>query len=493
MQKPQPHPLAPASVPNPGQRSYSYGVNVGGQASVAPESIASGYIPDISQVPGYLGSLADHPNYIGSISQIPGYVADISQVPGYVPDLASAPRLHSEAQPQLQNPTTTNQSTPGLGAVPITVLALGGLALTGAAIVSRIRPSGVGATSTPTIGNPPQNGAQPRTTPRTGTGTGSTPGTGTGTPSSPTCGYDSLGIKGEVVQANSKLDQVNLGVTTLGTGISGLNAILTHQVLGQLGAVANTINTVNTTVNTIQGFVKRTWDFLQIDRILSVLTWIAVLHNAYMLSNGLAQTLFSAISNVLDATGLDEFFNLVNSDDEEVDVGQMVGKMTDSFFKSIFGVETVDGIKATWKKYNRIYQAATNMLNSIQSMVFSMVEILETISDYAGKMGNALKKSGVILQNAFNWMNPSANYQNGKFFRYLNNIQETVEIIDEIASEVVSIQDSGRELSDQKEEFDKAVEEAQKKVEDEETKNKTDSTRPEMNITPQDEHKAEGD
>ena len=491
-QKPQPNPLAPSSVPNPGARSYSYGVNVGGQSTVAPESIAGGYIPDISQVPGYLGELSDHPSYVGSLSQIPGYVSDISQVPGYTPNLATAPRLNPEAQPQLQTPTTTNQSTPGLGAVPVTILALGGLGITGAAIVSRIRPSGVGATSTPTIGNPPQNGAQPRTTPRTGTGTGSTPGSGTGTPSSPTCSYDSLGIKGETMQANAKLDQVNAGIGVLNTGIGGLTTILTQQVLTQLGTVANVLNTVNSTVNTIQGFVKRTWDFLQIDRIISFLTFITVLHNAYMLSASLSQTLFSAISTWLDATGLDEFFKLVDSDDEEVDVGQVVGKLTDDFFKSIFGVETVDGIKATWKKWNRIYQAATNILNSIQSMVFSMVEILETISDYTGRIGNALKKSGVVLQNAFNWMNPSSNYQNGKFFRYLNNIQEGLEILDEIGSEVVSIQDTAEELFDQKEEFDKAVEEAQKKVEDDEAKNKEDSTRPNLTISPQDEHKAEG-
>lgn len=377
-------------------------------------------------------------------------------------------------------PTDNGGLPPWIPLVAIPAIAGGLLATPG---------TGIRRSATSRI-NPPV--PAPTSTPQTpgGTGTG-------GSGNEPlTCRYDGLGIKGDTVSANAKLDQANLALNTANTTLTAVQTYLTTQVLGKL----NTIDTklgeqipgggIGKVVQTIQGFVKRTWDFLQIDRIISFLTFITVLHNAYMLSASLTQTLFSAISTWLDATGLDEFFNLVDSDDEQVDIGQVVSKLSDNFFKSIFGVETVDGMKAAWKKWNRIYQAATNMLNSIQSMVFSMVEILEVISDYTGRIGNALKKSGTVLQNAFNWMNPNSNYQDGKWFRYLNNVQEFVETLDEIGSEVVSIQDTARELSDQKDEFNKAVQDAEISVSSAETAAKTAST-PNVTITAQDERRAE--
>ncbi len=388
-----------------------------------------------------------------------------------------------------QNPATAT-ATPALNPL-IPALGVAGLVGAGAVIARRTIPSGLQTANPTQTGNPsaPVTARPTRTQTQTTPQTPEFPGTGSGGQTN-FCSYDSLGIKGEVVSANTKLD-------TLNTTANAINLFLTNEVNSKLGpaipgGISGALNTIGSTVNTIQNFSKKTWDFLQIDRILSVLTYITVLHNAYQLSSALTQTLFSALSNVLDATGLDEFLGLVDSDDEQVNVGEIVGKATDNFFKTIFGVQTVDGIKATWKKYNRIYQAATNMLYSIQSMVYSMVEIMETISDYTGRIGNALRESGTVLQNAFNWMNPNANYQDGKWFRYLNNIQEVVEVVDEIASEIVSIQDTASQFYEQTTEFNKAVEDAEKKVSDDKTKSKTDSTRPLMNISPQDEHKAEG-
>lgn len=389
-----------------------------------------------------------------------------------------------------QNPATA-PATESLNPL-IPALGVAGLVGAGAVIARRTIPSGL-ETSNPTrTGNPaaPVTARPTRTQPQTQPQTPEFPGTGTDTPSL-SCRYDGLGISGKVDQTNATLTAFQAWADA--NILAKVNSI--DSKMGSValpGGVTGTLQTIGNTVTAIQSRVKKTWDFLQIDRILSFLTLITVFHNAYMLSSALTQTLFSAISTMLDATGLDEFLGLVDSDDESFDVQQAVNKLTDNFFKSIFGVENVDGMKSTWKKYNRIYQAATNMLNSIQSMVFSMVEILEVISNYTGKIGNALKESGTILQNSFNWMNPNANYQDGKWFRYLNNIQEFVETVDELGSEVVSIQDTARDLSDQKDEFSKAVDDAEKKVSDDKTKSKIDSTRPLMNIARQDEYKAEG-
>ena len=121
------------------------------------------------------------------------------------------------------------------------------------------------------------------------------------------------------------------------------------------------------------------------------------------------------------------------------------------------------------KKYNRIYQAATNIINSVQSMVYSMLSALETVGQYVSAIGNAAKTFGVFAENCYNWMSPNFNFANGKFFRVVNNVREAVEVIDNVASEVQSIHQTAADLQGQKTELETAVTKAsddKKKEED---------------------------
>lgn len=204
----------------------------------------------------------------------------------------------------------------------------------------------------------------------------------------------------------------------------------------------------------IANFIKKTWDFLQVDRILSVLTFIGVLHNAYFLSNSLAQTLFSAIGNSLAV------FGVTNAEGQPLEVGSIVAKYTDSFFKSIFGVEEVNGFKAAWKKYNRIYQAAANVISSVQSLVYSVQAILEVIGQNVSKIGNALKAWGAVSDRAYGWMSENSSKTGilGAFDRVRDKTQAIEEItsnIDGVASEVLGARETLAEFEKQTEELRK--------------------------------------
>lgn len=204
----------------------------------------------------------------------------------------------------------------------------------------------------------------------------------------------------------------------------------------------------------IANFIKKTWDFLQVDRILSVLTFIGVLHNAYFLSNSLAQTLFSAIGNSLAV------FGVTNAEGQPLEVGSIVSKYTDSFFKSIFGVEEVEGFKAAWKKYNRIYQAASNVVSSVQSLVYSVQSILEVIGQNVSKIGNALKAWGAVSDRAYGWMSENSSKTGilGAFDRVRDKTQAIEEItsnIDGVASEVLGARETLAEFEKQTEELRK--------------------------------------
>ena len=131
-------------------------------------------------------------------------------------------------------------------------------------------------------------------------------------------------------------------------------------------------------------------------------------------------------------------------------MGQIIGTSIDNFAKSILGVETVNGIKAEWKKYSRIYQAAANLMWSIQSIGYSIISILELVGEMTGKIGNALKGAGAVAERAFQWFNPQPSYHN-RFFTALDKIENITSNIDSVAGEVLNVTETVSQMQKQKE------------------------------------------
>lgn len=204
----------------------------------------------------------------------------------------------------------------------------------------------------------------------------------------------------------------------------------------------------------IGNFIKKMWDSQVTQKIISIMTFVTVLHNAYMLSNNLSQTLFSAFDNILEFFSVD----LKDSEGRDTTTSQWVGTAVEGFFNGIFGTETVNGIQSNWKKFNRIYQTASNIVSSFQSMIFSVLESLEVVGNYVALIGNASKKFGVFTEKCYRWMNPNQNFTTNRYFNALNNVGEAVESIDEVTGEALNIQQTGAELFTQQEALKKAVE-----------------------------------
>lgn len=204
-----------------------------------------------------------------------------------------------------------------------------------------------------------------------------------------------------------------------------------------------------------------------------------------MLSNSITQTLFEGIGTILNVFGIED------ADGNPLPVNEIVGEWTENFMKTLIGEETLDGIKEGWKRANRIYQAAANIVFTIQSMIYSLVEILEVVSNYTGRIGNALLRSGTILAGSFNCMNPQANYLNNGFFRKLYRVEEAVETVSMVAGEVLNIQESAERLYDQTEEFNEAFQEGVAFVSEYESRALGNSQKPMMVITPDDELRTE--
>lgn len=258
-------------------------------------------------------------------------------------------------------------------------------------------------------------------------------------------------------------DQIdNLGdkiLNAVGAAASTVNNQLLQGIAATTNAINATVNILNTKLGAqitggLSAWAAATAEVVNKSQVLNALTYITTLHNAYMLSNALTQTLFSAISNGLAALGLKD--TSTDPAGTPFNVGQIVEQFVESFFKTIFGVATVDGIKADWKKYSRVYQAAAQMVYSLQSISSSILGALEVVNSNTSKIGNALQKFRAVGERAYAWMNPQASFQN----RFTNAAQQATEIIssiDQVSSSILSTQQTLSELSKQKDELAKSI------------------------------------
>jgi hypothetical protein len=279
--------------------------------------------------------------------------------------------------------------------------------------------------------------------------------------------------------ADKKLDEVNAALNLLDLG-------LLKQINGKVDGIHNKLGAqipnggISGLLQKSSRLLSKTWSFLQVDRVLNVLTFITSLHNAYMLSSSLTQTLFSAIANVLDVFGLED------EDGNALDISSMVNKWTQSFFERVFGASAVAGIKAEWTKLNRIYQAASNVIWSVQSIFDSMRSLTEIAIENTGKIGNALRKAGAVFENAYGTMTEKATARNlwqkkiDNFAEGISGIENVVSNVDSAASEALSIQDTVKELKDQQKEFKDSVAAFKDDADSKEAASKTASVAPQL-------------
>lgn len=191
--------------------------------------------------------------------------------------------------------------------------------------------------------------------------------------------------------------------------------------------------------------------WLHLDRVLNILTFIATVQNHLMLSNDIGQTLIGAINNGLQLIGL--------KDDKQqpINVGQIISGTIENLIKGIVGTENYATLSAQWAKANRIYQASTNVLNSFMGLTQTVLQAAEMIAAYTGKIGNALRKGGVVLENAYGWMNPQPKFNRvTQTLESLQNGASTIQMVTQVPLDVVS---ATTEFTTASTEFVKAIKE----------------------------------
>ncbi len=241
-----------------------------------------------------------------------------------------------------------------------------------------------------------------------------------------------------------KLDRI------LNVGSAGANAL---QV--------SLLNTINKKMGAqlpggLSGTFGRLWNLLQVDRALNILNFLTSLHNATMLSTNVIETLTSVIDAGADLVG----FKIKNEKDEEINTSKFLSNIFNDALNKIFGAANVAEFKAKLAAANRIYQSTTNMFSEVRDMFDSGRQLTELVSNNTGKIGNALKKAGVIFENAFDWMsedNRTGTPRQRKWERLrlgLDEIDDKLSDFNSIIGEVKSVQDNINNLKETTRQFE---------------------------------------
>ncbi|WP_193196411.1 hypothetical protein [Nostoc sp. MG11] len=241
-------------------------------------------------------------------------------------------------------------------------------------------------------------------------------------------------------------------IDELGSKLDALNLGSNAAQLALLTTIDNKIG--DQLPGGLAGKLSRFADWMHLDRVLNILILGATIHNGLMLSNDIGQTFLGIINNVLTLIGLKK------EDGSSFDIGSVISTGIENLIKGAIGAENYQELTAAWAKANRIYQATTNVLNSFLNLSQTILQASELIAAYTGKIGNALKKGGVILESAYGWMNPQPKFN--RVTQFLEGLQNGASTIQMVTQAPLDIINATTELTTASTEFVKAVKEDDK-------------------------------
>ena len=191
----------------------------------------------------------------------------------------------------------------------------------------------------------------------------------------------------------------------------------------------------------LQDRFTKLWKSRVIDRALNLMAMAASIHNAVMLSRNIGSTLISTLGNTLSIIGIKD------GDEVAQNFSTVIGDQIENIVKGLIGNENYTQLSQTWAKANRIYQSAINIYQLMTDSLFGITQGLEQTAKYTGKIGNALRKSGVVLENSYNWMSETFNFSSGKN-RKIDRVIQGLQDANEIASDLESITSEFRSVTE---------------------------------------------
>lgn len=242
----------------------------------------------------------------------------------------------------------------------------------------------------------------------------------------------------------------------LGNKLDALQTLLDLTILKYVKSTNETVLHAKHGLEAVQKFGEKAWQATHADKILNAITTAIVIHNGIQLSQNLLVTLGETASVVLQAIGVKD------SNNEDIDVNAWFQVKMRSWMESILGTENYAALTTRIAKYNRIYQAGANILDASRELFDSARSTAELTAENTGKIGNALLRSGVVSEDSYTTMidkvypHSKAMRRLERFRNGLEEVEDSVSTVGNIASEVVSTKDAFTELKEAKKEWKEA-------------------------------------
>ena len=256
-----------------------------------------------------------------------------------------------------------------------------------------------------------------------------------------------------------------------GTAFAAANNALLIRMQGTLNAVRGATEVIKETtqatlgivgharhgLEAVQNFASTAWRVTKADKIMNAVTMAVTIHNGMMLSNNLAATVSEAINMSLQA------LNLRDETDSPIDIGSAVRDKMASILTSILGAEQYAALTTRIAKANRIYQSSVNMLHAINDLADSARSVAEMTAEHTGKIGNALRESGAVYEDAYEEFVEKVNPQSKamrnleKFRGGIEGVAEGVDTITQLSSGVIEIQENWEQITEANNEWKEEV------------------------------------
>jgi hypothetical protein len=172
-----------------------------------------------------------------------------------------------------------------------------------------------------------------------------------------------------------------------------------------------------------------------------------------MLSRFAGESLLWAMSNALS------IFGVRDEENNPIDLPGIVGQSVENALKGVVGEEVYNDTAKWWKKLNRIVQVGSNIVWTFRTMQDTALDLMEWSVNNTGKIGNALKRFGVVGERAYRDMPESARAQERwrnkmqRFYDGLEAVESTAESIEFVTGSVMEIGEEFQQIKQQKDDL----------------------------------------
>ena len=282
-------------------------------------------------------------------------------------------------------------------------------------------------------------------TPTPGTGTGGTGNTGGGGQTSFQCRYH------EDTTANINVDVLNVGIT-------GTNRV--QQPLTVHAELADAFTLQFKQLADIKESIEKVKGSALITNIMQAVNFITTLHNAAMLSQNVLQTIEATTD--IGVTVLGRVLGIVDKN-QTFNVEEILGEKFNELMNDVLGQEKWKETKELWQKTNRIINSAANIVWSMRSMMDSAQQISQWTAENTGRIGNALKRWGVVGEHAYPWMAEKVTSQTvwqkkfSDFQAGIQGLEDAASSLAAVTGSALNIQNEFDNIDSQRQEFQKAL------------------------------------